>query len=324
MPKPPEGMSEKEYVYGYCPNYIMKHESGNKDKGYLINKCQALWNKYKATSELANTLIADGYIPVSFSYSELKFTKLDNGKISMSEMKETTKNGRKYTTVDAIVAVGDRFYGRVFVGSDVLKKTTNGWNNTYNDLSHLATAYPAGLTAIENLEYITGYNTDAYFDNSINGIRLKMHINHNAPKYNAWKNFVDISEDANRIPNVSIFGFAKYKAVKPDKLPKDIKMSDDKLINGYVIIMEDLIPFAVTTCIKGKCDDSAGCGICEASSKMDDKDLEKIEHSCKDGVCEKNEDLEKPKEEEKPKESEADKKHREYLVNRLKELNGEI
>ena len=327
MPKPKDGQSKSEYI-SYCISYIKNNESDKADwsSGRLYKHCEGLWNKYKATDEIAEALVADGYIPTAFKYSELKFMKLDNGKINMSDMQVINKNDRKYTVVDAVACVGDRFYGRVYVPSDILRATASMWNNTYNDLSHLGTAFPAGLGAIENLEYITGYNSDAKFDESINAVRIKMHINHNAPKFQAWKNFMEVSNDAGRIPNVSIFGFAKYKAVKPEDLPKNVKMSDDKLVNGYVIVMADLIPFAVTTCLKGKCDDAAGCGICNSEFKKED--WNKIENSCKDGTCEvreikdpETEDNKESEGEKKP--SEADKKLHKYYENRLKELNGE-
>ena len=323
MPKKLEGQTKEEFI-SYCISFIKKYESdkANWSTGRLYKHCEALWNEQNKKSsnslalEIANTLIADGYVPTAFEYSNSQFMKIEDGTISMSNMSvEKKDDGRIYTVVDAVAAVGDRFYGNVYVPSDILRATSNQWNSTYNDLSHLATMFPAGLGATENLEYITGYNSDGMFDESINAVRIKMHINQAAPKYQAWKNFVDVSRDAGRTPNVSIFGFAKYKAVKPENMSMNSKVSKDKLANGYVIVLSDIIPFAVTTCLKGKCDEAAGCGINQSMSKFKKTDWTKIVNTCGTGTCENEDDN-----------IQDDSVKKNYLENRLKELklkNGE-
>ena len=140
--------------------------------------------------------------------------------------------------------------------------------------------YPAGKSSVENMEYITGYNSDSFFDESINAIRVKMHISHDSPKYNVWKSYMDISKDANRIPNVSIFGFYTAKAIKKSLLPAGTIIPKTLSKKDYIIAMTDIIPFAITTCLKGKCDDVAGCGI--STGFTDDGNP----CDCTTGVCE--------------------------------------
>lgn len=280
MPKPKPNQSKDEYI-SYCISYIKKNEpdkSGWSD-GRLYKHCEGLWDKYRnnSNSELSDVLSSEKYKPFSFTSIGIGMMMMDNGKISMSELDTETKKG--YTTVDAVVAVGDRFYGNIYVPSKVLKDTAKKWNGTYNDISHLATAYPAGFSAIENMEYITGYNSDAFFDESISAVRVKMHINHDAPKYKTWKNFVDTSRDAGRIPNVSIFGFSNFISMNVDDIPKGVKIPIDAVHNGKVIAMGDMFPFAITTCLKGKCDDVAGCGI-STGFTSDGKKQE-----CSSGYC---------------------------------------
>lgn len=279
MPKPPKGMSKSEYIYGFCPAYIKKHEpsKSNWERDHLIAHCAGLWNKYKGHSNAVEEILANGYIPVSFSADCLSYFSSNKGIISLSDMtiKTITEHDetREYTVVDAIVAVGDRFYGNIYVPSEVLKFTAHLWESTYNDISHLGTLYPAGLSSVENIEYITGYNSDSFFDESVNGVRLKMHISHNAPKYNVWKSFINITKDAKKIPNVSIFGFSKFKTISKNKLPSGTVIPESLSNSNYFVVMAEIIPVAVTTCLKGKCDDSAGCGIstafCESGKCQD-------------------------------------------------------
>lgn len=206
-----------------------------------------------------------GYKPIIFSSDDIGIGKLSDGVISMSDMVLETQqdgdNSREYTVVDAVAAVGDRFYGNLFVPSAVLRETASMWNSTLNDISHLGTMYPASLSFVENMEYITGYNSDAVFDESIKAVRVKMHVSHDAPKYQAWGNFMNISKDAKRVPNVSIFGFQKSKAIHRREIPNGVIIPEGAMHGDYVIAMSDMIPFAVTTCLKGKCDEVAGCGI---------------------------------------------------------------
>jgi len=247
-------------------------------------------------TQLAEELDKAGYKPFIFTSNDIGIAKISEGTILMSDMiKDTVTHGDTtvdYTIVDVIAAVGDRFYGNMYVPADTLRASAKMWDSTYNDISHLGTAYPAGMSAVENIEYITGYNSDAYYDESVNAVRVKMHINHNAPKYQVWKSFIDINKDANRIPNVSIYGFYKAKSMKRNILPGTVVVPEIIKNSDYIVAMSDIIPVAITTCLRGRCDEKAGCGIsigyiedtlpsCECKTTnncVSQIDLEKIEY----------------------------------------------
>jgi hypothetical protein len=281
MPEIKKDESRSDYI-ARCVPYCMKHEGLDHDAA--VGKCEGLYTEYlKKGNQSANETIRKGYVPFALTANCLQYAQALDQKsyIGLSDIKteivEIEGEQRKYDVVDAVVAVGNRFYGNIYVPSNVLKATVHLWESTYNDISHLGTMFPAGLFSTENIEYITGFNSDSYFDENINAVRVKMHIYHNAPKYSSWKSFMDISKDAKKIPNVSIFGFSKFELIHKDKLPFGTIIPEGVLRGDHVIVMSELIPMAITTCLKGKCDDEAGCGISAFSNGSCD---------CKNGTCE--------------------------------------
>jgi hypothetical protein len=316
MPEVQKGQTKDEYI-SYCISWIKKNEPDKADweTGHLYKHCEGLWNNrnkeassdMKERKDVAESLQNIGYKPIALTSTAIGIGKIFEGTIVMSDMTEEIKTDgeriTKYIIVDAIAAVGDRFYGNLFVPSSTLRASAHLWDSTYNDISHLGTMYPAGMSSVENLEYITGYNSDSSFDNSINAVRVKMHINKDSPKYNVWKNFMDINKDAKRIPNVSIFGFYRSEAMKRKELPSGIYIPDDVKHGEYVVAMTDIIPFAITTCLKGKCDDKAGCGI-STGFKEDGTPCDCTNNLCIPPI----------------KEIEIDTKKLEYLKNRIKNI----
>jgi len=300
---------------GKCYTY----ESGN-DESKNAAKEKAAKQGKAIKSQMSDILDIAGYIPVAFTNKGMRLADFNKGTIQMSSMEvETTEDG-DYTVVDAVAAVGDKFYGNIFVASNVFKASVDKWNNTYNDLSHLGTMYPAAMSFVENLDYITGYNSDAHYDDAIDGIRVKMHISHNSPKYNSWKSFIDISKNANRIPNVSIFGFSKFERTSVKDLPSGLSVPIGAAIGGKVISMANIIPFAITTCLRGKCDDSEGCGI--SSNFTEDGDM--VTYSCDGEECKiELETVSKPEDEKIVDEKQInmeDEERKKQIMNRIKEL----
>lgn len=317
MPNVKKGQDKKEYI-SYCINWIKKNELDKLDWSdeKLYKYCEGLWKKHN--TKMSN-LAKQGYSVISFNDESIGMFSTNDGVMAMTALRleDKSKSDSQYTAVDATVAVGDRFYGNIYVSSGVLKSTVDMWNGTYNDLSHMGTMYQAGLTTTENLEYITGYNSDAYYDEVSNAVRVTMHINHDAPKYEVWKNFVNVSRDAGRTPNVSIFGFSRFKLIKADSLPSGTFVPKNAVRDGYVVAMVDLTPFAVSTCLQGKCNDEAGCGISKGFSD-----------SCTTGQCDIESEVTPPPKDDdvakrKPSMSKEEIERQKYLRNRIKEMNGE-
>jgi hypothetical protein len=288
-------------------------------------------NKTTRTSEKGEWIDTNKVYPIVFNtdLEALRLADFNEGTINMASMSvEELEDKRRYDVVDAVAAIGDKFYGNIYVPAETLKASIEQWNGTYNDLSHLGTMYPAGMSFVENIDYITGYNSNAFYDDSINGIRLKMHINQDAPKYKSWKNLVDIANDAGKIPNVSIFGFSKFERKPISSLPSNAKIPIGVSSNGTIISMASIVPFAVTTCLRGKCNDSEGCGI---SSRFSEPN-KMFAYTCDGKLCDienKETDLGSTKEDVVD-ESEKINKIKEAILKeeikeqKLKFLNGEI
>jgi hypothetical protein len=80
--------------------------------------------------------------------------------------------------------------------------------------------------------------------------------------------------------------------MKRNTLPNGVVVPELIKNSDYIVAMSDIIPVAITTCLRGKCDDKAGCGIsvgykeeinpfceCETNTScVSQIDLEKIEY----------------------------------------------
>lgn len=222
---------------------------------------------------------------------------------SLSATETEARDG--FITVEAVACKGDFFLGNIFVPKEELIKCAEKWNGTFHDISHLGTDYPAGMGATENIEYLIGYNDSASYDSNTNELKMKAHINTNAPKYAAWKSFYDICKAANRIPNVSIFAFIRKRVVRASALPSNVVVPEAMKNSGFVIAAYDIMPVALTTCLRGKCNDTNGCGI-GISANND---------SCGCDAC--NQEIETPKKENKQEEREFSKERENRIKNRL-------
>ena len=171
--------------------------------------------------------------------------------------------GKDEDIVELTAAVGDIFYQETFVSKEVLKQLAPLWNSTVHDISHMGTHYPNGVMGFrENLDYIIGYNDDSHWDEKTNSVKMKAHISHNAPKYNVWKNYMDICRKTGKIPNVSMdVTPAKFGAMKVKDLPAGVIAPTRYVRSGKVRALTGGVPYAVATVLTGKCDDAAGCGI---------------------------------------------------------------
>lgn len=162
----------------------------------------------------------------------------------------------------AVMIIGDRFMKGAFMPATELAKTTGKWNSTIHDINHMATTYPMGLMMKSNIEYVIGYQKNTRWDATNKRMMTDIVIKEHAPKYVAWKNYIDICNESGRIPNVSVSFFAKRKQVKASELPKGTNYAahgyaDDDLVD----CIHDIHPVALSTVLIGACNDKDGCGI---------------------------------------------------------------
>lgn len=215
-------------------------------------------------------------------------------------MQATNKKGYK-----AIILIGDRFMHGVFVAGTEVEKAYKGWNNTLHDINHMGSGYRASMFTVvpPDISYIVGYQNSLDYNKTTKAVEATIHIDKNAVRYNDWKAYVDICNEINRPPNVSVFYYGMIEWKKARDLPKGAHYKQ----NGYKA--DDMVPCAVkikpymvSTVTKGMCDDKLGCG---------------IKNSCEDNECGVGTT---PQNEETTEDNPEDAKKRAYLDKRLKQF----
>jgi len=176
----------------------------------------------------------------------------------VSDVKEQFSNteGNKYT---AVAVIGDRFYHGKFLAFSEISKAAESMNGAYHDINHWGTTYTDGNP---NIEYIIGYQKNTTVDPISKKMKTDIFVNEKAPHYNTWKNFIDVSKDAGRTPNVSVSFWGSNKKVKANELPTGTSFQQQGYEeNDEVPYLYDLQFQALSTVFQGACDDKAGCGI---------------------------------------------------------------
>jgi len=288
MPSIKKGESRSDYV-ARCVPYCMKNEG--LDEKSAVGKCEGMYDQHKKTVKQNN----NEFLEFSF---EIKFEKISEYEI----------DGHKWTDVKAVAVIGDKFMKGIFVSYEKLKESLEEWNGTLHDINHMGTSYPDPSSPIgtrPNLEYIIGYNDSAEIDPVTKAVRVTVHINHEAPKYQAWKSYIDICKAKKSIPNVSMSIDGKIGLTQIKNLSYDWK-SEGFTGDEKVVYFEKIVPRALTTAISGICNDKCGCGI-----GMEENENNECKE-CDECKCNKNES--------KPEDS----KRKEYLVNRIKSLKENV
>jgi len=162
----------------------------------------------------------------------------------------------------AVALVGDKFYHGSFLSADELKKAHKQWENTLHDINHQGTTDIKGLTASSNILYFVGYNDNVRYDEKRKSMVMDVHIVDKTHYASAWRGYVELCEQSNQTPNVSVSFMAKTKAVKVSDLPDDVDykaygLSED----DHVSYIYDIQPQALSTVFRGACSDKDGCGI---------------------------------------------------------------
>lgn len=254
MPKVKPGESKASYMKRCIPYYIRRGLTPKAAKG----KCNGMYkNKHKKND-------ADEYINFTIDVPMQKMISIpeeefndDNENIEHKQYAVGNKGQRR-----AVAIVGDRFYKGHFMPAAELKKAYKLWEGTLHDINHMGTTYITGFFAIPNILYFVGYNNNVKWDNKTKSVSMDINIKDDTKYAKDWRAYVNLVEEAGGIPNVSIAFNAKVKLVKANELPKDVNWKEQ----GYT--KDDLIPYicdiepqALSTVLRGACNDKNGCGI---------------------------------------------------------------
>lgn len=178
------------------------------------------------------------------------------------DMKASTTANIVFDAVDknefkATCLFGDRFYKGKFISTKELQKAAYSLENSYHDINHWGTTY---LDGHPNIEYIVGYQDHVNFDPVTKALTADIHILETTEKYRLWRGFLDINRKINRVPNVSVSFYGSKKNMKAGELGIDLGAyalhADDDVEYIYDIEFQ-----ALSTVMKGACNDKDGCGI---------------------------------------------------------------
>ena len=244
----------------------------------------------------------DKFYRFAFVADSLVHITDDKKEESLTVFNATKENGHT-----VIAAIGDSFMNGIFVAGSEIKKSHTKWNNTLHDINHMGSGYSLGFTTVpSNIEYIVGWQDGSKYDEETKALTINLHIEKDAPKFEAWENYVNISSKINRTPNVSVVWFAQIEYKQAKELPSGCGYhAAGYKADDLVPCMNAIKPFMVSTVTKGACDDQDGCGIntdCEIDKT---KKVEPIEVDVID------------------KKIEEQSRRIEYLKNRMKSLKGE-
>jgi hypothetical protein len=177
--------------------------------------------------------------------------------VNMGAGKEPVKGKQR-----AVALIGDRFYQGKFFPAEELEKAYKQWEGTLHDINHMGTHYPTGFTVTPNILYFVGYNSNVTFDKETKSMSMDVNIVDTTYLASSWRGYVQLCEESNQTPNVSVAFLARVKTVRASDLPKGV----DYKSQGYsaedeVMYIHDIKPQALSTVLKGACDDQQGCGI---------------------------------------------------------------
>ena len=215
-----------------------------------------------------------------------------------------------------VIAKGNMFMKGVYISKKEMKMAHKGFNKTLHDLNHMGSGYVASLFTVvpPDISYMVGWQDGLSYDDATDEVRANVHIKKTAPRYEEWQNYIDISMEIGRKPNVSMVVFAKIEYVEARELPKGAGYGKAGYAAGDLVpCMTNIQPFMVSTVTQGACNDKDGCGIGNTSGIPD---------------TDTNETTDKPKVEGKSVEEvdkiiEENKQKMKYFKDRLKNMNGE-
>jgi len=251
MPDVKKGESRSSYMKRCIPYYTKRGLTLREAKG----KCYGMYkNKHG--------LEADEYEEFKFEVPMIKIPMKeefddDNENIEHKQYSVSNKGQRH-----AVALVGDRFYKGQFMSAKELKKAYKQWEGTLHDINHFGTTFPVGFFAIPNILYFIGYNNNVKWDNKTNSVSMDINIRDDTKYAKYWRAYVALCEEAGQIPNVSVAFNAKTKLIKASELPKGVDYQSYGFSKEDMVeYIYDIQPQALSTVLKGACNDKNGCGI---------------------------------------------------------------
>lgn len=258
----------------------------------------------------------DEYIEFTFEVPLVTEPFIINTSINLQDTKNI-KNNSNVEMRNTIAMIGDRFMRGQFFSAAELEKSKPLWENTLHDINHMGTTYRTGFSAQSNILYFVGWQDNVQYDAESKALSMDIHPKLNTRYGKDWNAFIELCDEAGRVPNVSISFLGKVKRVRANTLPEGSNYSDYGYgENDMVDYIYDVRPRALSTVLEGLCNDKQGCGIAIKNSACDGD-------SCITDTTNGTE--EKPvevKPAEKKSENKEDAEKRAYLEKRLKRIGG--
>lgn len=204
---------------------------------------------------------SEEYEEFTFEVPLTRYDYINDTSIELQDTKNI-KNNPNTEVRTAVVLIGDRFYKGSFFSAAELEKVAPQWEGTLHDINHMGTTFGNGQRMQSNILYFVGWQDNVQYNKESKSVSMDIHADYNTYYGEAWKSYINLCEKAGQMPNVSISFLGKRKLVQARDLPagsnyKAYGYSED----DYVSYIYDVLPTALSTVLKGICNNKQGCGI---------------------------------------------------------------
>lgn len=191
--------------------------------------------------------------------------------MEINDEKNFEETDTEYVVHGAVLIIGDRFMNGEFVPARLVKNAYQQLNGSLHDINHMGMNYVMGYLPTQNMEYVVGYHDNAQYDEKSKAVSLDIHIYKDASKASVWKSYYDICQMAQRMPNLSAFGYKKISIIQAKDLPDGVDCAIYGLKPDQQIRCMSYMMFtAASTVVHGACNEKDGCGIPLKSECTDD------------------------------------------------------
>lgn len=173
---------------------------------------------------------------------------------------EMTEKETKTNQYHASMIKGDDFYHGCYLPASELEKAYSGWNGTLHDISHMGTTHLMGLGATSDIRFFTGYQDNVQYNPDTKIVTCDVYVDEDTQYGKTHIAYINLCEKAGQIPNVSVTFLAKRGVAKAKDIINNYSEFGYKE-NDNVTYIKDIQPVALSTVLRGVCDDKKGCGI---------------------------------------------------------------